>query len=98
VKSEAKIAEGLAPLDTKTTSFTVAEPGAAAPTQTVSEAPTQAVSAPPTSRSPAKVTTQGGAAVVTPEGKPTTYTPLGITTVMLALTAVSGIIVMRRKG
>ncbi len=99
VKSEAKLLEGMALLDTKTVSFTVAEPGAPTPpTPAVSEPQTQAVSAPPTSWNPAKVTTQGGAAVVTPEGKPTTYTPLGITTVMLALTAVSGIIVMRRKG
>jgi methionine-rich copper-binding protein CopC len=96
VKSNAKIADGMALLDTKTVSFTLSEPSASAPPTTVP--PTQAVSAPPTSWSPAKVTTQGGAAVVTPEGKPTTYTPLGITTVMLALTAVFGILVMRRKG
>ncbi len=96
VKSEAKVETTL--LDTKTVSFTVAEPGAPTPTETVSEPQTQAVSAPPTSRTPAKVATQEGAAVVTPEGKPTTYTPLGITTVMLALTAVFGILVLRRRN
>jgi uncharacterized protein (DUF2345 family) len=96
VKSEAKLLEGMALLDTKTASFTVTELSATAPPTTAP--PTQAVSAPPTSRTPAKVTTQGGAAVVTPEGKPTTYTPLGITTVMLALTAVFGILVMRRRN
>ena len=89
VKSDAKVGTTL--LDTKTVSFTLAEPSAAAP-------PTRAVSAPPTSRTPAKVTTLGGAAVVTPEGKPTTYTPLNIMSVMLALAVVSGIIVMRRRN
>jgi len=77
-------------LDTKTASFTLSEPSVAAP-------PTQAVSAPPTSWNPAKVTTQGGVVVVTPGAKPTTYTPLSITTAVLALTAVFGIFVMRRK-
>jgi hypothetical protein len=98
VKSEAKILEGMALLDTKTTSFTVAEPGAAAPTQTVSEAPTQVATEEPTSWNPAKVTTQGGVAVVTPGAKPTTYTPLSITTAVLALTAVFGILVIRRRS
>jgi hypothetical protein len=94
VTSDAKVGTTL--LDTKTASFTVAEPSAAAPPTTAP--PTQAVSAPQTSRTPAKVTTQGGAAVVTPEGKPTTYTPLSVTTIMVALAAVFGILVMRRKG
>jgi hypothetical protein len=92
VTSDAKFGTTL--LDTKTASFTVGEPGAAVPTPTVSAAPTQAATGAPTA--PTTVVTQGESPV-TP-GAIATRAPLSAITIMLALAAVSGILVLRRKG
>jgi len=100
VKSDAKFRT--THLDTKTTSFTVVEPGAAAPTPTVSEAPTQvaievptqAVSGAPTAPMTVVTTEESPA---TP-GTIATRAPLSAITIMLALAAVSGILMQRRRN
>jgi hypothetical protein len=102
VMSEAKIVEGMALLDSKTASFTVVEPGAAAPTPTVSEAPTQVATEVPT-QAISEVPTAPMTVVTTEEspgtpGTVATRAPVGFATIMLALAAVSGILVLRRKG
>jgi len=100
VNSEAKFGTTL--LDTKTASITIGEPGAAAPTPTVSEAPTQAATEAPTqavSGAPTAPMT-----VVTTEESPVapgtiaTRAPLSAITIMLALAAVCGILVLRRRN
>ena len=102
VKSEARIAEGMALLDTKTVSFTAGGPSTPAPTPTVSEAPTQVATEVPTqavSGAPTApmivVTTEESP--VTP-GATATRAPLSIMSVMLALAAVSGILVLKRRN
>jgi hypothetical protein len=100
VNSEAKFGTTL--LDTKTASFTVAEPGAAAPTPAVSEAPTQVVTEAPTQAM--SVAPTAPMTVVTTEESPVmpgataTRAPLSAITIMLALAAVSGILVLRRRN
>ena len=74
-------------LDTKSTTFTLSEPRAAAP-------PTQAVSKTPTAL---MTIVSPGESPVTP-GAIATRAPLSIMSVMLALAAVCGILVLRRKG
>jgi len=100
VKSDAKFGTTL--LDTKTTSFTIGESGTPAPTPTVSEAPTQAATEAPTQSvsgaptAPMTVVTPGESPV-TP-GAIATRAPLSVTTIMLALAAVCGILVLRRRN
>jgi hypothetical protein len=102
VITEARIAKGMALLDTKTVSFTVGGPSTPAPTPTMSEAPTQVATEVPTQAvsevptAPTMVVTTGEVPV-TP-GTIATRAPLSIMSVMLALAAVSGILVLRRKG
>jgi len=90
VKSEAKMGTTL--LDTKSTTFTIAEPTAA---------PAIAVSATPAPGSQRTVAVPGAtgtpAASGTPEAKPT-YAPLGAATIVTALGAVGFLFVMRRKA
>jgi len=82
-------------LDTKTTTFTLSESAAAAPpTQTVSKVPTQVVSGAPTAPMTVVKTEESP---VTP-GATATRAPLSAITIMLALAAVCGILVLRRKG
>jgi methionine-rich copper-binding protein CopC len=100
VTSDVKVGTTL--IDTKTISFTVAEPGATAPTQTVTEAPTQAatevltqaVSEVPTAPMTVVTTEE---APVTPETI-ATRAPLSAVAVMLAFAAVSGILALRRRN
>jgi len=92
VNSEAKFGTTL--LDTKTASITIGESGTPAPTQTVSAAPTQAATGAPTA--PITVVTTEESPV-TP-GATATRAPLSAITIMLALAAVSGILVLRRRN
>ena len=100
VNSEAKFGTTL--LDTKTASITIGESGTPAPTQTVSEAPTQVATEAPT-QAVSEVPTAPMTVVTTEEspvapGAIATRAPLSIMSVMLALTAVSGILVQRRRN
>ena len=102
VKSEAKIAEGMALLDTKTVSFTADGSSTPAQTPAVSEAPTQVATGAPT-QAVSEVPTAPMTVVTTEESPVTpgaiaTRAPLSAITIMLALAAVSGILVLRRKG
>jgi hypothetical protein len=104
VTSDAKVGTTL--LDTKTASITIGEPGTPAPTQTVTEAPTlvptealtqavtQTVSEVPTAPMTIVTTEESP---VTP-GTIATRAPLSILSVTLALAALSGILVLRRRN
>ena len=89
-------------LDTKTVSFTVGGPSTPAPTPAVSEAPTHVVTEAPT-QAMSEVPTAPMTVVKTEEaplapGAIATRAPLSAITIMLALAAVCGILVLRRKG
>ena len=100
--SEAKIAEGMALLDTKTVSFTADGSSTPAQTPAVSEAPTQVATGAPTQA--VSVAPTAPMIVVTTEESPVTpgaiatRSSLSAITIMLALTAVSGILVLRRRN